>query len=271
MRPDHAVRHVGRISRPGLGYAATDATQIFAQLSLASQQAGVSWRIVWNKRAHYAAAFHDWDMAKVAAMTAADLDLLCDKEGPWAGRLMQNRAKLAAIIHNARQCLAIQGSEPGGLPGFIWRTVCLPDGPETPFDVALDGLERPLARDPASVNNEEDHEAKAYQASFGQTSPFSDALARRLRCPDAASGSAAAATHAPFKYLGSITLQAFMLQCGMLNGHAPSCHCNPRSAAKSAPAATSPRKRSAAARTPSTTGGAKRKKARTTTTDDVFL
>ena len=39
------------------GTPVTDASEIFAQLSLASQQAGVSWRIVWNKRAHYAAAF----------------------------------------------------------------------------------------------------------------------------------------------------------------------------------------------------------------------
>ena len=105
------------------GKPLTDAKQIFAQLSLASQQAGVSWRIVWNKRTHYSEAFHEWDMAKIAAMNESDLDALCDKEGPWAGRLMQNRSKLGAIIHNARQCEVIQRTEPGGLPAFIWRTV----------------------------------------------------------------------------------------------------------------------------------------------------
>lgn len=244
------------------GTPVTDASEIFAQLSLASQQAGVSWRIVWNKRAHYAAAFQQWDMVKVAAMTESDLDQLCDKEGPWAGRLMQNRAKLSAIIHNARQCEIIQRTEAGGLPGFIWRTVCLPGGPPTPFDVALGGLDCPLARDPSSVNEIEDCEAETYQASFGTTSRFSEELARRLRCPGAA------AAYAPFKFLGSITLQAFMLQCGMLNGHAPSCGCNPRNGASDG--TLSPRKRPArAAATPNTVS--KRSKRARGSTDDVFL
>ena len=33
--------------------------ELFSQLSLCTQQCGVSWRIVWNKRLHYAAAFHN--------------------------------------------------------------------------------------------------------------------------------------------------------------------------------------------------------------------
>ena len=49
--------------------------ELFAQLSLASQQAGISWRVVWNKKHHYEKAFHDWDLRKVAAM---------DDEAPWS-------------------------------------------------------------------------------------------------------------------------------------------------------------------------------------------
>ena len=36
--------------------------ELFTQLSLASQQAGLSWSVVWNKREAYREAFHDWDM-----------------------------------------------------------------------------------------------------------------------------------------------------------------------------------------------------------------
>ena len=68
---------------------------LFAQLSLCTQQCGVSWRIVWNKRHHYEAA-HGWDRRRVAQMTDDDVDALCDKSGPWAGKIIQNRPKAAS-------------------------------------------------------------------------------------------------------------------------------------------------------------------------------
>ena len=49
----------------------TDPKVLFAQLSLCTQQCGVSWKIVWNKRHHYEAAFHNWDLASAAAVYAA--------------------------------------------------------------------------------------------------------------------------------------------------------------------------------------------------------
>ena len=42
-----------------------------------------------------------WDSRKVAQMTAEDVDALCDKSGPWVGKLIQNRPKLAAIEQRA--------------------------------------------------------------------------------------------------------------------------------------------------------------------------
>jgi len=40
-------------------------------LSLCSQQCGLSWRVIWNKRADYNAAFANFDMEEVAAMDDA--------------------------------------------------------------------------------------------------------------------------------------------------------------------------------------------------------
>ena len=129
--------HWGEYHDEVWGTRVTDPKVLFAQLSLCTQQCGVSWRIVWNKRHHFAAAFHNWDLARVARMTDADLDALCDREGPWAGKLIQNRGKLNAIMHNARQCAAIDAATPGGLAAFLWSFVRAAG--ESRFSVALSG------------------------------------------------------------------------------------------------------------------------------------
>lgn len=154
---------------------------LFAQLSLCTQQCGISWRVVWAKRAHYTAAFHDWDVDKVARMSDEDVGALCDPLGPWKGRLIQNRNKLSAIVHNAGKCLAIQQEQPGGLSGYLWSFV---EGREERVNACAD------------VRSEE------YARVFGTTSEFSDALAAALK-----------GTYG-FRFLGSTTLQAFLLQNG---------------------------------------------------------
>ena len=178
------------------GKPVSDSKELFAQMSLASQQAGVSWRIVWNKSEHYRAAFHGFDMHRVAVMTDAEMDDLVDRSGQWAGKLMQNRNKLQAIVHNAKLCVDIEDSHPGGLSGFFWSFV--------------------RGREDVTINSHE-RDSSEYDRTFGQTSEFSDAMEQELK------------KRRGFKFLGSITLQAFMLQCGLLNGHCPRCPCNPRS------------------------------------------
>lgn len=223
------------------GTPVATSTELFAQLSLCTQQCGVSWSIVWNKRLHYKAAFHDWDIQKVAGMNEEDLDHLCDKEGPWAGKLIQNRNKLNAIMHNARQCVQIEQNVPGGLARFLWGFVAGPsDGAdETPLlEVELTGMGAPIRVNPKYINAEEDSGCDAYAATFGETSALSDQLISVLKRKGCGKGGGKGSTDAaaspaapfaePFKFLGSVTLQAFLLQCGLLNGHAPSCCKNPR-------------------------------------------
>ncbi|KAL1520284.1 hypothetical protein AB1Y20_023750 [Prymnesium parvum] len=176
------------------GTPVRDSTELFAQLSLCTQQCGISWKIVWSKREHYGAAFHSWDMRRVAAMGAAELDGLCDPRGAWKGKLIQNRAKLAAIVHNARECVRIDEREEGGLCGFLWSFV------------------RGRAD---TVNQSADCSDKEYVRVFGCTSPYSDALAAALR------------GKYKLKFVGSVVLQAFLLQNGLLNGHAVGCSKNP--------------------------------------------
>lgn len=156
---------------------------------------------MWNKQHHYESAFYGWDMRRVAAMTEAELDALVDKTGPWAGKLIQNRAKLSAIIHNAGLCVQLDEKHEGGLAAFLWSFV--------------DGHGE-------TVNQHSDCRSAEYEQLFGTTSKYSDAMARALKKPSLPGGFG-------FKFLGSITLQAFMLQNGLLNGHGRSCPKNPHS------------------------------------------
>ena len=159
-----------------------DSVELFGQLMLCTQQCGVSWKVVWNKRHHYREAFHNWDMASVAAMTDVDVDRLCDKAGPWAGKLIQNRGKLSAIVHNARQCLLIHEGTEGGLAAFLWSFVKAPAREFTPsFGMCLPGLAEPVMLSSAAINIHADCECAEYKHAFGVTSEVSDCLAAALK------------------------------------------------------------------------------------------
>jgi len=162
-----------------------DSRELFAQLCLASQQAGLSWRVVWNKREGYAAAFHDWDMRAIAAMGEADIDALCAPG--WAGRVLQSRRKLAAIVHNARVCSEIEATHERGLAGFLLSF---------------------FEDDPETTNRHEDLSSSQYKSVFGVTSSYSDAMARAMI------RSKHKSAQWDFRFLGSVTLQAFALQVG---------------------------------------------------------
>lgn len=89
----------------------------YAFIVLDGAQAGLSWLTVLRKREGYRALFADFDPARVAAFTEADVDRLV--EDP---RIIRNRSKIVAAIHNARSFIEIQEEE-GSFDAFIWRFV----------------------------------------------------------------------------------------------------------------------------------------------------
>ena len=60
-------------------------------------QAGLSWAIVFAKRDAFRTAFHDFDIARVAAMTEPDTDRLLQDAS-----IIRNHAKIQATVENAR-------------------------------------------------------------------------------------------------------------------------------------------------------------------------
>ncbi|MGP3593750.1 DNA-3-methyladenine glycosylase I [Vagococcus sp. WN89Y] len=99
------------------GVAERDAKKLFEMICLEGQQAGLSWITVLKKRENYRNAFLQFDPARVAAMTADDVEILLQNAG-----IIRHRGKIEAIIGNARAFLAMeQNGEP--FAEFVWRFV----------------------------------------------------------------------------------------------------------------------------------------------------
>ena len=74
-----------------------DESAMFEALTLGVFEVGLSWSIVFGKRDAFRRAFHDFHVAKVAKMTAKDVDRLLEDAS-----IIRNRGKIEATIDNAR-------------------------------------------------------------------------------------------------------------------------------------------------------------------------
>jgi len=75
---------------------------LFEKLCLECLQAGLSWRTVLYKRDALREVFHGFDISMVADMNSADIERLMQDS-----RIIRNRRKIAAVIHNARKITLI--------------------------------------------------------------------------------------------------------------------------------------------------------------------
>jgi DNA-3-methyladenine glycosylase I len=88
-----------------------DDQRLFEKLCLEGFQAGLSWITILRRRPAFRAAFHDFDVAAVAAMTEDDVSrLLLDAS------IIRHRGKIQAAIGNARLTLDLNHS----LGALIW-------------------------------------------------------------------------------------------------------------------------------------------------------
>ena len=89
-------------------------TALFEKLCLEMFQAGLSWRTVLYKREAFREVFHGFDAALVAQMTPADADALMSDS-----RIIRNRRKIDAVIHNARR-LREQFARTGSFVEYVY-------------------------------------------------------------------------------------------------------------------------------------------------------
>ncbi len=108
--PDYIEYHDSEWGRP-----VTDDNRLFEKLCLEGFQSGLSWLTVLRKRPQFRKQFRDFDIAKVARMTPADVDRLLQDPG-----IIRHRGKIDSTINNARRALEIV-NEFGTLAAYIWQ------------------------------------------------------------------------------------------------------------------------------------------------------
>jgi DNA-3-methyladenine glycosylase I len=108
------------------GKPVTDDIGIFERLSLEGFQSGLSWLTILRKRENFRAAFGGFDPAVVATFDLADVDRLLADKG-----IVRNRAKIEAVISNARAALGL----PDGLAAVVWSFAGDQAPPRTTADI----------------------------------------------------------------------------------------------------------------------------------------
>jgi DNA-3-methyladenine glycosylase I len=92
---------------------ASDRT-LFEKLCLEGFQAGLSWLTILKRREGFRAAFHNFDIDRVAEMTEADVERLLQDTG-----IIRHRGKIESTINNAQRAQEIT-AELGSLGALAW-------------------------------------------------------------------------------------------------------------------------------------------------------
>jgi len=95
------------------GFPIEDEALLFERLLLEINQAGLNWELILKKREGFRAAYHDFDVDRVAAYGDRDRDRLLADPG-----IIRNRLKVDAAIANARVIQAMRHSH-GGFGGWL--------------------------------------------------------------------------------------------------------------------------------------------------------
>lgn len=99
------------------GVPVHDDRALFEALVLDGAQAGLTWRSILVRRPNYRRAFHNFEIDRVASLTADDEARLVLDAG-----IIRNRAKIRSAVQNARAALIVT-QECGSLDSFLWSFV----------------------------------------------------------------------------------------------------------------------------------------------------
>ena len=99
------------------GVPVHDDRTLFEMITLEGAQAGLSWRTILARRDHYRVAFHNFDIARVTAMTDDELHDVLTTSG-----VVRHRQKIASTRDNAAAVLKII-AEHGSLDTYLWSFV----------------------------------------------------------------------------------------------------------------------------------------------------
>ncbi len=90
------------------GFPRSDEESLFERLTLEMAQAGLSWRLILERRPGYGEAFAGWHVDTVAGWSESEIELLLQNP-----RIIRNRKKIEATIHNAAVIRGLRASHGG--------------------------------------------------------------------------------------------------------------------------------------------------------------
>lgn len=123
------------------GFPVGDDRRLFEKLCLESFQSGLSWRTILAKRENFRAAFHGFDIERMARFTEADVARLLKDEG-----IVRHRGKIEAVINNAGRALELVRRE-GSLAAYVWRFEPAADELAAPQTVSTSAASIALSKD----------------------------------------------------------------------------------------------------------------------------
>lgn len=88
--------------------------EIFERITLEGFQAGLSWLSILKRREGFRAAFHNFELEAVSALTHVDVERLMLDIG-----IIRNRAKILSTINNAKVILEMQ-SRGESISDLVW-------------------------------------------------------------------------------------------------------------------------------------------------------
>ena len=94
-----------------------DDIKLFEMIALDGMQAGLSWLTILKKRENFRKAFDGFRPEIIVGYSPAKMEELLQDAG-----IIRNRAKIAAIVTNARLTLEVQ-QEFGSLDSYLWGFV----------------------------------------------------------------------------------------------------------------------------------------------------
>ena len=107
------------------GVPTTDESELFEALTLEGAQAGLSWHTILMRREGYRRAFLDWDVAAVAEIDEAGVDVLVQDVG-----IIRHRGKIESTVANAQATLLLR--EQGlSLADVVWAYADPSNDPRT--------------------------------------------------------------------------------------------------------------------------------------------
>ena len=107
------------------GYPCTNDQELFQKISLETMQAGLSWRTILEKKQEICQCFKNFDLKEVASFNIDTIEKILSNP-----KVIRNRKKTQAIIHNANVTIQIQ-KQHGSFSQFIWKH--RPKKQNTPF------------------------------------------------------------------------------------------------------------------------------------------